>query len=268
MEKASNFLHYFHYIINMVNYIFNEDALILSIFSPTGEYSMITSDNPVFFQIVNKIRKPETEWKDIEPLITSKIFNYSLGYISMFEKDGDLFYQICGQEPKLIKGRLYSLITYRAKYSCYELYFDRVLNFISEYENLIPLVESKYFAGLSNNGIPIVYKGDEAIEVDYFPPSDELKEVTKESLFANTYNLNNSKIKLYDVTNFLSSFWKRDDYKDLKKQSLNPLIQRTFLEKLRYKFSIFDDSILEYTLDFMNDAQELYSFLVENIPFI
>jgi hypothetical protein len=252
----------------MVNYIFNEDTLVLSIFSPTGEYSMITSDNPVFFQIVNKIRKPETEWKDIEPLITSKIFNYSLGYISMFEKNGDLYYQICGDEPKLIKGRLYSLITYRAQYSCYKLYFDRVLNFISEYENLIPLVESKYFYGLSNNGIPIVIKGKEAVEVDYFPPEDEIKEVSKEVLFADVYNLNSSKIMLSDIVVFLSSFWKRDTYKDLKKQSLNPMIQKAFLEKLRYKFSIFDDSILEYTLDFMNDAQELYSFLVENIPFI
>ncbi len=229
---------------------------------------MITSDNPVFYQVVNKIRKPETNWEDIEPLITSKIFNYSLGYISMFEKNGDIFYQICGQEPKLFKGRLYSLITHRSKSSCYKVYFDRVLNFISDHENLIPLVESKYFYGLSNNSLPIVLKSDGAVEVDYFPPEEELKEICKEKLFANVHNINESRLTSLDVLKFLRSFWKRDDFKSLKKLSLNPMIQKTFLEKLKYEYSIFDDSILEYALDFMNDENELFSFIIENVEIL
>lgn len=253
----------------MVNYIFNEDALVISIFSPTGEYSMITEDNPAFYQIINKIRKPETEWSEIEPIITSKIFNYSLGYISMFEKNGDIFYQIIGNEPKKFDNRLYELIRYRSRSSCWKLYFDRVLNFIAEHEDLIPFVNSKYFMGLSKNSLPIGIKNGEYVEVYESLTKDEFENIYTETSnnykFSTISYLKNKNLTILRINDFLKEFWKTSDFSKLKKISLNPIIQKKFIEKLKYDFAIFDEELLEYSLDFMNDDAELFHFLIENV---
>lgn len=272
---TSNFFILFYYIINMINYIFNEDSEVLSIFSPTGEYTMLTPDNKNFYLVVNKIRKPETEWADIDALISNKIFNLSLGFISMFENDGDIFYQILGEEPKRITGRLFQTLINKAYYSCNKLYFTRILNFISEHEDLIPIFNDEdYCIGLSKNLLPVIMIRDDNgyhyQEVDKIPTQEEKKNWKKiKNSNISFFIMENGEINKADfllrVIDFLKKFWKRDDYKKLKKLSLSIPLQNKFRNDLSIEFDIFDNEILNLTYDFMNDEYELCNFLYENV---
>lgn len=252
----------------MINYIFNEDALTISLFSPTGEYTMINTDNPNFYKIVNLVKRPETEWSEIENIVTNKIFNYSLGYISMSEKNGDIYYQITGCEPKIIKGALYDLVVSHSKESCYKLYFNRVLEFIVSHENLMPMLDSNRCFGLSTNGLPIYVNGNgKFFESDKFLDEDDLngcRPVESGGHFGNIQNLN-SDIYETKIRIFLESFWKTKEFEKFKKLTLNQLLQDKFKVELQKMFTIFDFDILEYSIDYMTDCHGLYEFLMANV---
>lgn len=254
----------------MINYIFNEDAYTLSIFSPTGEYVMVTEDNPNFYLIVNKIRKPDTKWADLENILTNKVFNYSIGFIKLFEENGNLYYQITGMDPVMVTGNLYKMIVSHSREACYKIYFERILDFIAMHENLIPVLENPKCYGISNNSQLLFYKwngGDETfVETSDIPEDLETQEYLpiKNGNFGVLRNLN-AHFTRVPVIEFLKEFWNIEDYEKLKKLTLNQKLQEKFKKEFQQRFTIFDLDMLDYSIEYMTNADKLYDFIMANI---